>query len=218
MMELDKYPIVDIGRSRIGHQYNDSHKFKEFIELTINPLTELQDVFFNLLDIDLNKAKGIKLDLIGRIIGAPALIYNAVPQPFFGFADQDEGLEFGELDDPDAGGFFREIGQLSNIDYIFDNDEYKKVVTAQIIKNNSDCTPDEIIQIVQLLIDDDFAYYEVEMGIVIAPSEPIGRRKRRLLEEMLPIPAGVGLGILDGKYDNPEFDEQDKLEIYNDEY
>lgn len=218
MSELKKYNIQDIAKSRIGHQYSESEKFKQFIALTLDPLTEIQDVFFNLLDIDLDTAKGIKLDLIGRLVGAPAVITDAVPQPFFGFDDQEQSLGFGEIDDPDTGGYFRETSQLSNTDYVLNNEEYKTVVDAQILKNNSDCTPDEIINVAKLLIDVDFKYYEVEMGVIIAPIEPLSRQKRRLLEEMLPIPSGVALGILDGRYDALTINSQDEVEIYQDEY
>lgn len=218
MNKLEKYPIQDIALSRIGHQYGESENFKQFIGLTLEPLLELQDSLFKLLDIDLDTAKGVKLDLIGRIVGAPALIYDAVPQPFFGFDEQEEALEFGEIDDPEVGGFFREVGQPSNTDYILDNDEYKKVVTAQIIKNNSDCNADDIIKIVELLTEKEFKYYELPMAVVIAPKEPLNRQERRLIEEMLPIPAGVALGILNGKYDALTVNWQEKIEVYEDEY
>lgn len=217
--ELSKFDIIKTGRSRIGHQYGDSVKFKEFVTLTIEQLTDIQDAFFSLLDIDLDTAKGVRIDLIGRIVGAPAVIPSALPQPFFGFDEQPEALGFGELDDETVGGFWREVGQQSNIDYLLDYKAYKKAVHAKILANNSDCSPDDIINVVKLLTDDaDVSYNEITMAIIIAPAEPLNYQTIRLIEEIAPIPAGVSFAVLNGKYDDFALDEYERHQIYFNDY
>lgn len=212
--KIEKYPILQTAMSRVGHQYADSEKFKKFIEITLEPIVELQSVLFRSLDVDLDTAKGYKLDLIGRIVGAPAVIPEAIPQPFFGYEGQEMSEGFGELDDPEAGGHWLEMGQKSNTDWILQSDDYRISINAQIAKNSSNCTPDEIIRVVQIVLGEavSFKYIERPMVIVIAPREPVLRAQRELLKAMVPIPAGVSFIVLNGQYDS--FDLSDD-EIWN---
>lgn len=202
--KIEKYPILKTAMSRIGHQYADSEKFKKFIEITLEPIVELQSVLLRMLDIDVDNAKGYKLDLIGRIVGAPAVIPAAIPQPFFGYDNQEMSEGFGELDDPNAGGHWREMGQVSNTDWILQADDYRTSVNAQIAKNSSNCTPDEIIRVAQIVLGEAviFKYIERTMIIVIAPKEPVLRAQREFLKSVLPIPAGVSFIIINGQYNN----------------
>ena len=216
--DAERYPIIDIAMSRYGHQYGESPKFKQFIKDTLEPIVELQSVFFNLLNIDLDTAKGIKLDLIGRLIGAPSVITNAIPQPFFGYKGQEAALEFGELDDPKAGGYWRESGQPSNIDWLLGSDIYKTVVLAQIIKNASRCTPDDIIKVTRLLLGAaiDFKYIDYPMTIIIAPKQAIGMAQVKLLTQMIPRPSGVELLIVNDQYDDFTLTDDDIKQLLKD--
>ena len=208
--EVFPYDIVKIGLSRHGHQYSESLNFREWIKATLNPLTGIQDCAFDLLDIDLDTAEGVKLDLIGRIVGAPSVIPNVVPDPFFGFSDQLEALNFGEIDDPSEGGFFRELGQNSYSQLTLTMNQYRTIIKAQIIKNVSLCTPNDIIKIVDLIINSEieYSYIEYPMFIVIAPREPFTRLQVELLKIMIPRPCGVGFGVIDGYYDDFGFYDQ----------
>lgn len=219
-IDIGKYDVEQIALSRHGHQYGHSPLYRDFIRATVSPIDDLQDVLFNLLDIDLATAKGIKLDLMGRIVGAPAVIADALPQPFFGFDDQEEALGFGEIDEPGAGGYFRESGQPSNIDWVLDSDTYRRVVDAQIIKNHSDCTPDEIIKTLQTTFGADFKfkYFEIPMAVIIAPEINLTMQYKQLIRSMLPMPAGVALAILDNKYDDQTLTDDDIKDIFADYY
>ena len=215
-----KYPVIDIAMSRVGHQYGQSTKYRQFIKGTLKPLVDLQNVLFGLLDIDLDTAKGIKLDLIGRLVGAPAVIPRAVPQPFFGYFDQEQGQEFGELDDPEAGGFWRELGQPSNSDYVVPPDEYRVLVDAQIIKNKSNCSPDEIIKIAKMILGDgvDFKYIDYPMAIILTPLQYVGFTKMQTLKAMIPKPSGVAYALLNGRYEDPTFTDSDLTILYDEYY
>lgn len=215
--DIEKYDVIGTGLSRHGHQYSDSVKYRALITATLEPIVELQTLLFKLLDVDLDTAKGIKLDLIGRIVGAPAVIPRAVPQPFFGFDNQELGQEFGELDDPDAGGFLREIYQPSNIDLILSPDEYREIIDAQIIKNKSNCSPDEIIRVAQIVLgaDVEFKYVEYPMAIVIAPLEYVGFAKRQTLTQMIPRPAGVAFAVLNNHFDSTSLNSEEQIMLYD---
>lgn len=219
--DAERYPIIDIAMSRCGHQYGESPKFKQFIKDTLEPIVELQSVFFNLLNIDLDTAKGIKLNLIGKLIEAPAYITNAIPQPFFGYEGQEAAQEFGELDDPEAGGHWREINQKSNLEWIFIDDEnfdFKTLIDAQIAKNSSRCTPDDVMKMTRLLLGAaiDFKYIDYPMTIIIAPKQAIGMAQVKLLTQMIPRPCGVELLIVNDQYDAFTLTDDDIKQLLKD--
>lgn len=203
--ELEPFDIVQIGLSRHGHQYGQSLLFRLWIAKTLNPLINVQDAFFELLDIDVDTAEGVKLALIGRIVGAPAIVPNATPiAGYFGFVDQDESLPMSELYDKSFGGYWLEMGQPSYKDALIDESLYKTVIKAQILKNKSNCTPPEIINIAKMFIGDGerFKYIEKEMAIILAPERDLTRYEIQLVRIMLPRPMGVGIAVLNGTYDD----------------
>ena len=209
--ELKPIDIVKIGLSRHGHQYGQSLLFRLWIAKTLNPLINVQDALFQLLDIDVDTAEGVKLALIGRIVGAPAVVPSAVPiAGYFGFVDQDESLPMGELYDKSFGGHWMEFGQPSYKDQLIDESMYKTVIKAQILKNKSNCTPPEIIEIAKIFMPEGvfFRYTERQMAIVIKPSVDLTRYQKQLITMMLPRPMGVGIAILNNTYDDWGFKDQ----------
>lgn len=210
-MDVTPYPIVKTGLKRHGHQYGESDKFRQWIKDTLEPLVDIEAAFFDLLDIDLDTAEGVKLDLIGRLVGAPAVIPNAIPNPYFGFREQELSMGFGERDDADKGGFWRSVNQPSYSSQILSADMYRLVIRAQIIKNSSLCTPNDIIKISRMLIDSsiDFSYIELPMTIFLAPRAPLSKFYIELLRLMIPRPCGVGFAVINGYFDDFGFKNQE---------
>lgn len=210
-IDVTPYPIVKTGLKRHGHQYGESEKFRQWIRDTLEPFVEIQAAFFGLLDIDLDTAEGVKLDLIGRLVGAPAAIPNVYPiAGMFGFAEQELSEGFGELDDRALGGYWREVGDASYNDHILSAEGYRTIIRAQIIKNSSFCTPPDIIKIAKMLLSDttELGYFEYPMVILIAPKTDISRLETEILRLMLPRPCGVGIAIVNGYYDDFGFKDQ----------
>lgn len=210
--ELTAYPIVKTGLSRHGHQYGESVKFRQWIADTLSPLVEIQAAFLSLLDVDLDTASDIKLDLIGRLIGAPAVIPSVNPVAnLFGFDDQDLAEPFGELDGSDIGGYWRELGESSYSGVALPPELYRTVIRAQILKNSSLCTPPDIIRIARMIIgsETNFVYIEYPMVIIIAPTQNLSRLQIELLRLLIPRPCGVGLAVVNEYYDDFGFADQD---------
>ncbi|AGH57529.1 hypothetical protein PSYG_00068 [Psychrobacter phage pOW20-A] len=210
--ELEPFDIVRTGLARHGHQYGQSLLFRLWIAKTLNPLINVQDAFFELLDIDVDTAEGVKLALIGRIVGAPAIVPNATPiAGYFGFVDQDESLPMGELFDKSFGGYWLEMGQPSYKDALISESLYKTVIKAQILKNKSLCTPPEIINIAKMFIGEGvrFKYIEKPMAIILAPERDLTRYEIQLVRIMLPRPMGVGIAVLNGTYDDFGYKSQE---------
>lgn len=209
--ELKPIDIVKIGLSRHGHQYGQSLLFRLWIAKTLNPLVNVQDAFLSLLDIDVDTAEGVKLDLIGRIVGAPAAVPNAVAiKGYFGFVGQDDSEPFGEFEDADWGGEWQEIGYPSYNRVLIPMSMQKTIIKAQILKNKSLCTPPEIIAIAKLLLGEGvgFSYIEDEMVVVISPDVDLDLFTKELLRLMLPIPMGVGFAVIGSVADDFGFKDQ----------
>lgn len=209
--ELEPFDIVKIGLSRHGHQYGESTLFRAWIAATLNPLINVQDAFLSLLEIDVDTAEGVKLDLIGRIVGAPAAVPNAIAiKGYFGFVGQEESEPFGEFNDDDWGGEWQEIGYPSYNRVLIPMSMQKTIIKAQILKNKSLCTPPEIIAITKLLLGDEvgFSYIEDEMVIAISPDVDLDLFNKELLRLMLPIPMGVGFAVIGSVADDFGFKDQ----------
>ena len=209
--ELKPIDIVKTGLSRHGHQYGQSLLFRLWIAKTLNPLINVQDALFQLLDIDVDTAEGVKLALIGRIVGAPAVVPSAVAiDGYFGFVDQEASEPMSELYDKSFGGYWLEMGQPSYKDQLIDPSLYKTVIKAQILKNKSNCTPPEIIEIAQMFFGEGvrFRYIERPMAIILAPEIDLTRYEIQLVRMMTPRPMGVGIAVLNGTYDDWGFKNQ----------
>ena len=205
------YPVVKTGLKRHGHQYGESEKFRQWIADTLQPLADIQAAFFGLLDIDLDTAEGVKLDLIGRLVGAPAYVPNVdAVGGYFGFSDQELSLGFAEFDNPNVGGRWRGLTEMSYSERILTAVMYRKVIEAQILKNSSLCTPADIIKIAKMLLPSNivFEYIEYPMVILLAPTTDLSRFDIELLRLMLPRPCGVGIAIVNGYYDDFGFKGQ----------
>lgn len=210
-IDVTPYPIVKTGLKRHGHQYGESEKFRQWIRDTLTPLVGIQAAFFDLLDIDLDTAEGVKLDLIGRLVGAPAYVPNVNPVlGRFGFRNQVAAETFGEISEPDVGGYWRNVGESSFSSQVLDAAMYRQVIRAQIIKNSSLCTPPDIIKIARMLLPDGitFEYFEYPMVIILALRTDLSRFYIELLRLMLPRPCGVGIAIINGYYDDFGFKDQ----------
>lgn len=208
--EIKPFDIIKNGLSRHGHQYGQSLLFRLWIKKTLNPLIDIQDAFFQILDIDIDNAEGVKLNLIGRIVGAPAVVPNSIPiDGYFGFVEQDASEPMSELYNKDFGGYWLEMGQPSYKDQVINPDLYKTVIKAQILKNKSLCTPPEIIEIAKMFINNvNFKYIERSMVIILKPERDMSRYEIQLIRIMLPRPMGVGIAVLNGAYDDWGFKGQ----------
>lgn len=190
---------VAAGLKRIGHQYGHSEKFRQWVAATLQPLNELEAAFLSLLDLDLDTAEGVVLDLLGRIVGAPAIIPDALPLALFGFEGQDNAQLFGDTTDAAIGGYWRESGDSGAGAVVLDEAQYRIAIQAQILKNSSDCTPDQIIAVINLLTSAPYVYVDGDMwiGIGLSGTESLALFERRLIQTFLPRPAGVGLRFFD---------------------
>ncbi|MDT1822459.1 DUF2612 domain-containing protein, partial [Acinetobacter baumannii] len=98
----------------IINEHRSKPKFRQTVKESIEPILDCMSVLQSINEkFDLDSATGDQLRIIAEWVGAPLVVPNIVPLPFFGFDGQPEALTFGETDNPDIGGFWRESGVSS---------------------------------------------------------------------------------------------------------
>ncbi|MBJ9381674.1 DUF2612 domain-containing protein [Acinetobacter baumannii] len=179
----------------IINEHRSKPKFRQTVKESIGPILDCMSVLQSINEkFDLDSATGDQLRIIAEWVGAPLVVPNIVPLPFFGFDGQPEALTFGETDNPDIGGFWRESGVSSYRGQSIPPKKIPNVVRAKILLNNSDCTLDEAFEICKLLTDVPFKLKDNrDMTVTfefLAEFQPIDKELVRLL---FPLPSGVEL-------------------------
>jgi hypothetical protein len=143
--------IIDKGLGRLAYQYQDSTKFKAYIESFLAELEELKIARLQLLnDRWLDSAKGVNLDNLGEIVGIER---PTVPQSlvgFFGFSDDTDALGFGSDTDATQGGQFYD--ENNGTDILADDDVYLFAIRGQIILNFTSMTAPETTELLSFLV------------------------------------------------------------------
>ncbi|MDC5409315.1 DUF2612 domain-containing protein [Acinetobacter baumannii] len=190
---------TDYYLNLIINQHRTKPKFKSTVQVSIEPILDCINVLKTLHEkFDLDSASGDQLTILAEWVGAPTVVPNTVPLPFFGFSDQPESLTFGEPDNPEIGGYWRESGMNSFRGETIPPEKLPKVVKAKILLNNCDCTLDDAFEICKLLTDVPFKLKDNrDMTVTfefLAEFQPIDKELVRLL---FPLPSGVELIFLD---------------------
>lgn len=199
---------VVLGLSRILQQHQESPKFVAFIRGLLegaNQIEQTLEDMESLASVDL--MAGVNLDVIGIIVGAGRLIDGVVTSTWFGFEDTGTyATVFGEEGIPNIGARFYEEGESLSSTSLLQDPEYRLVLKAKIVKNNSSCTPEDILAGLRFifntldvrLIDNSF---EAPGGTTPTPSFSIGIGRPVYAYEqavisvldILPRPAGIAI-------------------------
>lgn len=179
----------------IINEHRSKPKFNSTVQVSIEPILDCINTLKTLHEkFDLDTAVGDQLRIIAEWVDAPTVIPNTVPLPFFGFEGQLEALPFGETDNPEIGGFWRESGVSSYRGETVAPEKLPSVVKAKILLNSCDCTLDDAFEICKLLTDVPFKLKDNrDMTVTfefLAAFQPIDKELVRLL---FPLPGGVEL-------------------------
>lgn len=108
-MSADTINHLETGLSRVALQYQESPKFLAWLRALLAYSEEIEALFQKMaLQVDIDQAEGVNLDVIGVIVGRSRIINNAIPIGFFGFNGQPGVLSYGEEGVPGVGGRFRD--------------------------------------------------------------------------------------------------------------
>lgn len=183
----------EIAWAKMPMQHKKKPNTEGLAKSFVSPLNIANGVLFDLFENTwVDSSKGKQLDGVGQIVGISRVLPEAVYLRFFGFASQPAGVGFGISR-------FRKRGEGYAVSYTLDDDSYKTLILAKIIKNNATGTVDQIIESARLLWATDNVTLQrtsaknltLHIGRVVSTSEPL----YRLRENLLPVSASVNLTI-----------------------
>jgi Protein of unknown function (DUF2612). len=188
--------------------FKDSPIFLGLLESIVAAYEDQQNDFIwygeHLLDID--SAENSQLDLIGRIVGQSRILVSFNTEPYFGFEGAYQAETFGTAIDPNVGGLWNSYGYYNAAtSRLLTDEEYKRIIKARIIKNNTNCKTNDLIEVINLLAGNSSATVTVQThGLIqIIVDDPIGMvsyfiDKIGTLDDILPIAVGVRVEMIEG--------------------
>lgn len=179
-----------------GHflaQHKGKATLEAFVRALYAPVGPLADSLVGLQTaLDLDRAEGARLDLIGSIVGVSRVIPQGIILSYFGFQSQPAGRGFGQAR-------LRHEGEPVAASYTAPDAEYRRMIRAKIALNNAAGTADDVARVVMAHYAAEFAFVEdldnaharVWVGRIPAPDDALARVTPRL-----PRAAGVTFEVV----------------------
>lgn len=163
VVPFNEVNFLDDMRSRITEQFKSKTVIDKLLQLEAKNREELQQVFKDLLQLrSIDEARGVQLDIIGRIVGQPRELIGVTLYDYFAYAGYVNGETYGDLSDPSQGGVYYSEGDSLGGNILFDDETYRLYIKSKIIKNQTASTPEELISFVSFLFGQDTPIYLVE--------------------------------------------------------
>ena len=185
--------------------FKDDLVFDAIIKSLVAPLQDYQ-VFLNEYNntyLDIDSSIGAQLDIIGGIVGQPRQLINYFSDPYFGFVGAAGAQSFGTTSDGTVGGVWRSITKpLHGTVRTLDDDTYKRLLKARIIKNKSRGTVNDFLAVINILAGNTLSRVDVgtysgtAIVTLVSPVDPlVGYFLNRvsLEDSIIPKPLGVKL-------------------------
>ena len=155
----------------------------------------------NILNLDL--ATGYHLDFIGSIVGQPRFLTDFNTEPYFGYEGSYQSKTFGSSLDPEVGGYWNSRSHFNTAtSRRLTDEEYRRLIKARVIFNQSNCTANELLEVINLITNSNNNTVQLmKHGLIqIKTDDQTGTLPYfvdRLYNEdnILPIAAGVRVGL-----------------------
>lgn len=185
--------------SLITSQHRQKEKFIAMVKAVSQSMTDCFNFLNNLHSkYDVENTSDPYLETLAHWTGTPTIIPGAAQLEYFGFEDQENSLTFGETDDPDVGGYFRESGQSGTGGLIPKGEFLRRLIQAKILKNHSSGNINETREILRLVLNhDQFKVIDNnDMTVSFINLSPRFTDTEKILVRMFfPLPSGVELII-----------------------
>lgn len=159
MSDLIQHALL--GQSRVATQYTRSAKFLAYLEALLKAADELEGVLRTVaLQMDIDAAEGVNLDVLGDIVGVSRVLPESLPVTLFGFEGYANAGIFGEEGQPSVGYRFRNEDETGLASSVLQDIEYRLLIRAKIVKNHSRGTGQDLIDGLLLL-------FNLESGIAV---------------------------------------------------
>ena len=173
----------------------------------------------NMLNID--AAENFHLDFIGKLVGQDRFLVGFNAETYFGFEGAYKSDTFGLSGAPYVGGYWnsRSYFNAATARRLSD-DEYRRVIKARIISNHSNCSPNDLLEVINLITNrTDNTTQTIQHGIITVKSKD----KTGLLSyfvdnidtkaNILPVAAGVRLNL--GHIEGEDYFGEEMTEFLN---
>ncbi len=198
---------------RTVSQYNDSPIFLDFLSALAVLADDLRDEVERVITYrELRNAEGVNLDTIGRIVGVTRIVIDFQVGVFFGFEPDPTALRFDSLSEViNDAGRYRSIDEATGKARLLGDDEYRTLITAKILANTSNLTPNAVLLITKATLavmfgeNANIPIHLIELGnasfeiVIEAELNPAEQAFISYLD-LIPRPAGVRI---DYSYDTP---------------
>lgn len=185
----------------ITSQHRHKEKYIAMIKAVSQPMTDCFNFLKNLNSkFDVETAEDPYLNILAHWTGTPLIIPGAAQLAYFGFEDQENSLTFGELDNPEIGGYFRESGQSGTGGLVPKGEFLRRLIQAKILKNHSTGNIEETKQILSLVLNhDQFKVIDNnDMSVTfLNQASRMTDTDKILVRMFFPLPSGVELIIED---------------------
>ena len=183
----------------------ESENLKKVIEVILNQYQIDQEKYLWLIDniLNLDIAEKYHLDFIGQLVGQDRFLVNFNQEEYFGFLGSYQSETLGELSDESVGGYWNSVDNfISSSARRLNDEEYKRIIKARIIYNNSNCLMNDLVNVVNLITNrTDNRISLVKHGqLVIQSNDESGLLtyffdRLELEDNILPITYGVSVSL-----------------------
>ena len=132
----------------------ESENLKKVIEVILNQYQIDQEKYLWLIDniLNLEIAEKYHLDFIGQLVGQDRFLANFNQEKYFGYLGSYQSETLGTLSDESVGGYWNSVDNfISSSARRLNDEEYKRVIKARIIYNNSNCLMNDLVNVVNLI-------------------------------------------------------------------
>ena len=183
----------------------ESENLKKIIEVILNQYQIDQEKYLWLIDniLNLEIAEKYHLDFIGQLVGQDRFLVNFNQEKYFGFLGSYQSETLGTLSDESVGGYWNSVDNfISSSARRLNDEEYKRIIKARIVYNNSNCLMNDLVSVVNLITSrTDNRISLVKHGqLVIKSNDESGLLtyffdRLELEDNILPITYGVSVSL-----------------------
>lgn len=141
------------GLDMLLSQYYHSPNLKAYIQCFLDEFQEVRDAMKDSLKYRyLADSFGVMVDDIAYLVGASRTIYGAAALGYFGFYSNPGAFPAGDDKDPTKGGVLRSDADKESGDFVRTDTQLKSAIRARIIKITGNCSIEQLITYVDLVI------------------------------------------------------------------
>ncbi|QIW91553.1 hypothetical protein vBAbaMD22_40 [Acinetobacter phage vB_AbaM_D22] len=148
---MDKIDYASLAKSRYTSLFAKDPVFDAIVQTIVEYKMNTQDLYINFANtiLDIDKSTGNNLDLIGSIVGQPRVLVDFSVDKYFGFLGNPRAEPY------DKGLWYSTFSNKGSDSRTLSDEEYRRIIKARIIRNNTNCSREDFIKILDLILDID---------------------------------------------------------------